>query len=48
MTATISQRYFMARGTSAFLNYLHLDVATVGLALFFVLAARAMKGLRLS
>jgi len=28
----------MARGTSAFLNYLHLDVATIALALLFVLA----------
>ena len=45
MTATISQRYFMARGTSAFLNYLHLDVATVGLALFFVLAGGLARNL---
>jgi len=47
LTATISQRYFMARGTSAFLNYLHLDVATIGLALFFVLAGGVARNLDL-
>lgn len=45
MTATISQRYLMARGTGAFLNYLHLDVATIGLALFFVLAGGLARNL---
>lgn len=45
MTATISQRYLMARGTSAFLNYLHFDVATIGLALFLVLAGGVAKNL---
>ena len=47
MTATISQRYLMGRGTSAFLNYLHLDVATIGLALFFVLAGGLARNLDL-
>jgi hypothetical protein len=47
LTATISQRYFMARGTGAFLNYLHLDVATIGLALFFVLAGGLARNLDL-
>jgi len=35
----------MARGTSAFLNYLHLDVATVGLALLLVLAGGLAENL---
>ncbi|MCX7165903.1 MAG: lytic transglycosylase domain-containing protein [Rhodocyclales bacterium] len=38
MSTTITQRYLMARSTSAFLNYLHLDVAIVGLAIVLVLA----------
>lgn len=38
MSATISHRYLMARGTSAFLNYLHVDVVVAFLALLFVFA----------
>ncbi len=38
MTTTLSERYLMARGASAFLNYLHLDAAIAALALVFVLA----------
>ena len=38
MTATLSRHYLMARGTSAFLNYLHLDIATIALALLLLLA----------
>ena len=38
MTTTISRRYLIARFTTAFLNYLHLDVAITGLVLAFVLA----------
>ena len=45
MTATLSQRYLMARGMSAFLNYLHLDVAVIGLALLFVLAGGVANNL---
>lgn len=45
MTATISQRYLMKRGTNAFLNYLHLDFATVGLALLLVLGGGLAKNL---
>lgn len=36
MSSIISQRYLMARGASAFLNYLHLDVVITGLVLAFV------------
>ena len=39
MSATLSARYFMAHRTSAFLNYLHVDLAIAGLALIFVFAA---------
>lgn len=38
MSATLSARYLMAHRTSAFLNYLHVDLAIAGLALVFVLA----------
>lgn len=38
MSATFSARYFMAHRTSAFLNYLHVDLAVAGLVLVFVLA----------
>lgn len=38
MSATISEKYLMAPVTSAFLNYLHLDVAVTGVVLVFVLA----------
>lgn len=37
MSATLSARYFMAHRTSAFLNYLHVDLAIAGLVLVFVL-----------
>lgn len=36
MSATLSARYFMAHRTSAFLNYLHVDLAIAGLVLVFV------------
>ena len=38
MSATVTEKYLMAPATSAFLNYLHLDVAVTGLTLLFVLA----------
>lgn len=38
MSATLSARNFMERATGAFLHYLHIDLATAGLALFFVIA----------
>jgi soluble lytic murein transglycosylase-like protein len=38
MSATLTARTFLERGTGAFLHYLHIDLATVGLALFFVIA----------
>jgi hypothetical protein len=38
MSATITARNYLERGTGAFLHYLHIDLATVGLALFFVVA----------
>jgi Transglycosylase SLT domain len=38
MSATLSARNFMDRATGAFLHYLHIDLATAGLALFFVIA----------
>jgi soluble lytic murein transglycosylase-like protein len=38
LSATLSQRYFVARGASTILNYLHIDLAVAGLALVFVLA----------
>ena len=38
MSATLTARRFMERGTGAFLHYLHIDLATVGLALLFVVA----------
>ncbi len=36
MSVTISEKYLMGGRTSAFLNYLHLDVAVTGLVLVFV------------
>ena len=36
MSVTISEKYLMTGGTSAFLNYLHLDVAVTGLVLAFI------------
>lgn len=45
MSATLSQRYLMARGTSVFLNYLHLDVAVTGLVLVFVLVGALAKNI---
>ena len=42
MSITLSQRYLTARGIGAFLNYLHLDAAMVGLVLvFFITGAVA-------
>jgi len=38
MSATLTARKFMDRGTGAFLHYLHIDLATVALALFLVIA----------
>lgn len=38
MSATLTARNFMDRSTGAFLHYLHIDLATVGLALFIVIA----------
>jgi len=38
LSITLSQRYFVARGISAFLNYLHLDAALTGLVLLFFIA----------
>jgi hypothetical protein len=39
MSAILSFRKFFGRGTGAFLHYLHIDLATAGLALFFVATA---------
>ena len=36
MSATLTVRKFMERRTGAFLHYLHIDLATAGLALLFV------------
>ena len=38
MSATLTARNYLERGTGAFLHYLHIDLATVGLALTFVVA----------
>jgi hypothetical protein len=38
MSATLTARQFFERGTGAFLHYLHIDLATVGLALLLVVA----------
>lgn len=38
MSATLTARSYLARGNGAFLHYLHIDLATVGLALTFVVA----------
>jgi hypothetical protein len=38
MSATLTARNYLERGTGAFLHYLHIDLATVGLALSFVVA----------
>lgn len=38
MSATLSRQYLMARGVSAFLHYLHLDLAMTGLVLLILLA----------
>lgn len=38
MSATFTKRYFMARGTSAFLNYLHLDAVLAAVVIVFVIA----------
>lgn len=38
MSATLTARNYLERGTGAFLHYLHIDLATVGLALLFVVA----------
>ncbi|MCF8179374.1 MAG: transglycosylase SLT domain-containing protein [Sulfuritalea sp.] len=39
MSATLTNRYLIATRVNSFLNYLHLDFATIGLALLLVLAA---------
>lgn len=44
MSATLAARNFMERGTGAFLHYLHIDQAIVGLALAFVLAGGLTAG----
>ena len=38
MSATLSRKYLMARGVSAFLHYLHLDLAMTGLVLLILFA----------
>ena len=38
MSAILTARQFIERGTGAFLHYLHIDLATVGMTLFFVIA----------
>lgn len=43
MSATLSHRFLMARSTSAFLNYLHVDVALACLMLLFVFAGGVAK-----
>ena len=45
MSTTISQRYLTARVTTAFLNYLQLDVVMAGLLLVLVLAGGAAKSI---
>ncbi len=37
MSVTISERYFITRGTSAFLHYLHLDVVVPGVVFVLLL-----------
>ncbi len=44
MSITISEKYLMAPAASAFLNYLHLDVAVTGVVLAFVLAGGWANG----
>lgn len=43
MSATLSRRFLMARSTSVFLNYLHVDVALACLMLVFVFAGGVAK-----
>ncbi len=38
MSATLSRKYLMARGVSAFLHYLHLDLTMTGLVLLILFA----------
>ncbi len=47
MSATLTARKFMDRGTGAFIHYLHIDLATVGLALFFVVAGGLVANISL-
>lgn len=47
MSATLFARFSMAHRTSAFLNYLHVDVAIAGLALVFVLAGGLANSINL-
>ncbi len=47
MSATLSDRYFLARSNSAFLNYLHVDLAIAVFALFFFLAGGLGKSINL-
>lgn len=41
MSATLTHRYLIAARINSFLNYLHLDFVTIGLAVLLVLAAGA-------
>lgn len=47
MSLTLTARNYLERGTGAFLHYLHIDLATVGLALFFVVAGGLTANLSL-
>lgn len=47
MSATLSDRYLLARGNSAFLNYLHVDLAIAVFALVFFLAGGLGKSINL-
>jgi hypothetical protein len=45
LSATFTKRYLMARGTSAFLNYLHLDTVLAALVIVFVIAGGLANGI---
>ena len=46
MSATLTNRYLIAPRINSFLNYLHLDFATIGLVLLLVLAAGVAQNFR--
>ncbi len=45
MTATLSQQFAMFRGKGTFFNYLHIDMAVIGLAGLLFLAVELVSGI---